>query len=136
MEILRNHGQGLILPGWGKICNWPSRAIPLSRQIWCLNCLCDSHLTRMNTGGGLTTGLSLCFCSGHRERILLAHQNFFWLELWVDSRVYGDCTTSIRRAATRSSVLLRSLFTWAPPAKTAGGYRRPAPCAGALAASG
>jgi hypothetical protein len=76
LEVLRKHTQVMILTGRGRICNW------CGWQFCCHSksgnkIAQDTHQTRMNIDGGLTRGLSLCFRLGHKERILLARQNFF-----------------------------------------------------------
>ena len=57
LEAFRNHGQVVILPGRDGICNWP-RLKHFDCDInLALRLLGSAQQTRMNTGGGLTTGL-------------------------------------------------------------------------------
>jgi hypothetical protein len=57
----------------------------MAALILALRLQADTHQTLMNTDWNLTKGPLLCVLRGRKIRILLARQNFFWVELLLDS---------------------------------------------------
>ena len=86
LKVLRNHTHLGILPALREICNWS--------RLWQFDCATKSGTTIAGKRPpnphehclGLDKGFIIVFLpGGTQERILLAHQNFFWVELCLDS---------------------------------------------------